>query len=246
MTGKGPRSRRFCAGFTLLEVIISMALIAAVCGFLAAITGQWLPNWNRGLARVQSSAQLALGLERVVADLTAAEYMPLAQQTSQVIFAGGRRSVVFVRAALGPRAHAGLEFVRIAETLSDRGPAMVRTRAAFLPVVSDINDLESVSFNDGVVLIRAPYRLSFSYAGGDRVWRETWQASTQLPRAIKLTVADATGKILTASTATLIHASVPPECITMKSVVECVSSRERPSRTADGSSPQVPNAGQAQ
>ena len=68
--------RQSVAGFTLLEALISTALMAAILGAMATVTAQWLPNWNRGLAAISRNELLALGLERLVADLAAAEFDP--------------------------------------------------------------------------------------------------------------------------------------------------------------------------
>ena len=68
----GPRRRR---GFTLIEALFATALMGAILAALATVTAQWLPNWNRGFARVQRNELLALGLERLVADLAAAEFV---------------------------------------------------------------------------------------------------------------------------------------------------------------------------
>ena len=64
------------AGFTLLEALIATALMGIILATLATITAHWLPNWNRGFARVQRNEQLALAVERVIADLAAAEFVP--------------------------------------------------------------------------------------------------------------------------------------------------------------------------
>ena len=53
--------------------VLAMTLMVGVLAALATVTAQWLPNWNRGFARVQRAELLALGLERLVADLSAAE-----------------------------------------------------------------------------------------------------------------------------------------------------------------------------
>ena len=68
-----PRDAR--AGFTLIETLIATALMVAVLAALATITAQWLPNWNRGFVRVQRTELLSLGIERVVADIAAAQYV---------------------------------------------------------------------------------------------------------------------------------------------------------------------------
>lgn len=219
------------AGFTLIEALVATALMGFILAALATITAQWLPNWNHGVVRVQRNEQVALGLERLAADLAAADFIPANNQTRKPFFDGASRSVTFVRTALGPDTGPELEFVRIAEISSQRGPVLVRTRAPFVPGID-----RQPNFTDPVVLLRAPYRLSFSYAGTDRNWREDWREQVQLPNAVKLTVRDAaTQRTLSVSTATLIHVEVPVDCIAAKSLVECLTSTLRPSADADKS-----------
>ena len=71
MSPNNVRRRNRRAGFTLFEVLVAMALMGMILAFLATITAHWLPNWDRDIARLQRDEQLALGLERVVADLAA-------------------------------------------------------------------------------------------------------------------------------------------------------------------------------
>jgi general secretion pathway protein J len=220
------------AGFTLLEALVAMALMGLILTALATVTSQWLPNWNHGIVRVQRSDQVALGLERLAADIAAAQFIPASDQTRNPFFDGADRSIVFVRTALGPNTKPGLEVVRIAEVDSKQGPFLVRTRAPFVPGIDGIQPV----FSDPVVLLRAPYQLSFSYAGTDRSWREDWRAQVQLPNAVKLSVRDATTqRTLSISTATLVHAEIPVDCITARSLAECLASRLRPAGEGDKS-----------
>ncbi len=69
---KRRRARRSAAGFTLLEAMLALALTAAIVLSLATVTAQWLPNWRRGFASLQSADLLNLGLERIVADVSSA------------------------------------------------------------------------------------------------------------------------------------------------------------------------------
>ena len=108
-----PRPRA-TAGFTLIEALLATALMGAILAALATITAQWLPNWNRGFARVQRAEHLSLGLERLVADLAAAEFVAAGRELPQPVFDGTELAVTFVRSALGPNARPGLEIVRIA------------------------------------------------------------------------------------------------------------------------------------
>src|SRR5262245_50722478 len=138
------------AGFTLIEAVVALALMGVILGALATITAQWLPNWNRGIARAQAHERLALALERVSSDFAAAEFIPIGGETRGVFFDGTDRSVILVRTAIGPNTAAGLEVVRVAETITDVGPVLVRTRARFAPGVPAITYPSEAKFTDPV------------------------------------------------------------------------------------------------
>ena len=50
-TGRGRRAS--VSGFTLFEALVATALMGVILAALTMLTSQWLPNWNRGIARVQ-------------------------------------------------------------------------------------------------------------------------------------------------------------------------------------------------
>jgi general secretion pathway protein J len=125
--------------------------------------------------------------------------------------------VTFVRTAFGPNTRPGLDIVSIKETADRAEPALVRSRATFAPGASTQRMLR-----DPVTLLRAPYRISFSYSGRDGVWRSSWLDASALPNAVRLIVRDtATGKTLSASTAALIHTQVPVACVGANADDDC-------------------------
>lgn len=208
------------AGFTLLEVLLATLLMTVILAALATVTAQWLPNWNRGIARVQRAERLATGLDRIVADLSVAEQMTVNGDARTPVFDGAELSVTFVRTALGPSARPGLEFIRLIEKADAQGLALVRERAPFQPMPTD----GQIRFVDQVVLIRAPFRVSFAYAGPDRQWQPTWHGQSQLPDRIRIAVRDgATGQMLAVSTAVLPHINAPAECARAKNPTTCVA-----------------------
>jgi general secretion pathway protein J len=193
-----------------------------------------MPNWNRGFARVQRTELASRGLERLVADIAAAEFMPMHSGAQGPLFEGGELSVTFVRSALGPNARPGLEIVRIAETADERGLAVVRMRAPFAPLAPD-GGVQQTLFSDPVVLMRAPYRVMFSYAGADRAWRANWGNESQLPSAVRVTIRDATtGRSLAMSTATRIHINASAGCVRAKNTLDCVTPKAEGPGKADG------------
>jgi general secretion pathway protein J len=197
-------------GFTLIETLVAVALIGLVLSALASITSQWLPNWNRGIDRIQRSEAMALALQRIGADLAAAEYVPANREQRRPLFDGSELAVTFVRTTLGPNAKPGLDVVRIGETTERRDLVTVRSRAPFAPLPQASSLAEQIQFSDPVVLLRPPFRLSFAYAGRDRVWKSSWHDGERLPAAIMLTVRDtATERVLSVSTVASVHAEAP-------------------------------------
>ena len=199
-------------GFTLIETIVALALTGLVLSALASITAQWLPNWNRGIDRIQRSELMGIALQRIGADLAAAEYVPANRDSRRPLFDGTELSVIFVRTAVGPNAGPGLDVVRLGETTERREFVTVRSRARFTPLPSPPSLSEQLHFGDPVVLLRAPFRLSFAYAGRDRIWKSTWRDSETLPAMIRLTVRDAaTQRVLSVSTVAPVHVQVPSD-----------------------------------
>jgi general secretion pathway protein J len=208
------------AGFTLIEALLATLLMGVILSALATVTSQWLSNWDRGFARLQSVDLLAAGLDRLVADLAAAEIVTAGGANVMPVFDGTELGVIFVRTPLGPNTFTGLEVVRIDEASDNRGRALVRSTAPFAPITGDLRES---NFSNPVVLIRAPYRVSFSYAGPDRVWRDSWRAAAQLPRAVRVSVRGAAGtRILAVSTSTFINAELPARCAAAKTAAECL------------------------
>lgn len=197
------------SGFTLIETLAAMALMGLIVSALAMITSQWLPNWNRGFDRVQRSESVSIALDRIGADIGASEFMRANRQTKNVLFDGSELSIVFARTSLGPNAKPGLEVVRIAETADSQGGVLTRSHAVFAPGAE-----QQPNFADPVVLLRAPYRVSFSYAGPDRVWKSSWHESQTLPAAVMLTVRDAaTERPLPFSRVAVIHVDASAESV---------------------------------
>ena len=228
------RRRSRIAGFTLVEAMVATALMGMILAAIATVTAQWLPNWNRGFERVQRVELLAVGIERIVADLSAAEFITAGTASRVPVFDGTELSVTFLRTAIGPNTRPGLELVRIAETAGERGLMTVRTRARFLPIGRDGVDVQPAP-TDPVVLVRAPYRVTFSYAGVDRVWRNVWRGQGELPKAIRVQLRDAaTDRTLAASTATIVNADMPADCVLSEVIADCLNRPAAPQPGAGG------------
>jgi general secretion pathway protein J len=230
MSARARRNFADEAGFTLIEVLMATLLMTVILGALATVTAQWLPNWNRGMARVARAERLAIGLERIAADLSVAEMMPINADANAPLFEGGELSVTFVRTAVGPNTRPGLEIIRLIEKADAQGLALVRERAPFAPMPGDAQ----LRFADQVVLIRSPFRVSFSYAGPDQVWQKEWRGQRQLPDMIRIAVRDiGTGQLLSVSSAAIVHINAPAECARAKNAAQCLAARLNPDADKD-------------
>jgi general secretion pathway protein J len=213
-----PRSGE--AGFTLIEMLVAVMMMVFILVALATVTAQWLPNWNHGMARVERDERLAFALNRVVEDLAVAEFVPANTTVKTPYFDGSELDVSFVRTAIGPSSRPGLEIVRFQEVADAGGPALVRTRARFVPM--DANT--QVRLADPAVLIRSPYRVTFAYAGSDDTWQPSWRNAVELPKRVRIIVRDGvTQQRLAVSTAALVHVDTPAACVREKNVTQCLA-----------------------
>jgi general secretion pathway protein J len=239
MTATTTQRRAGEGGFTLIETIVALALMGLVLSALASVTAQWLPNWNRGVDRIQRSEVLGIALQRIGADLAAAEYVPANRDSRRPLFDGSELSVMFVRTSLGPNAGPGLDVVRLGETTDRKEFVMVRSQARFTPLPSASSLSEQMHFGDPVVLLRKPFRLSFAYAGPDRIWKTTWRGADKLPAMIKLTVRDSgTERVLSVSTITPVHVQAPSDCVKPDGCDDKDKTDDK-----SGASPNAPDAG---
>lgn len=194
------------SGFSLIEALVALALTGLVLSALANITAQWLPNWNRGIDRVQATEQVGIAIQRIAGDLAAAEFVPASRELPRPLFDGSAFALTFVRTALGPNSGIGLDVVRIGEAEDQGRMVTVRSRAPFGPLPTGASPSEQIHLSDPVVLLRSPLRLSFSYAGPDRVFRDSWKGQEKLPVTIMLTIRDgATGRVLSVSSVVPVH-----------------------------------------
>jgi general secretion pathway protein J len=233
-------------GFTMIEALVGVALMGLILSLLATVTAQWIPNWRAGFARIQTADLAALALDRLTADLAAAEFIsPIGQ--GRPLFYGSASEVTFVRLPLGPKpttgpAPTGLEIIRFADSEKDGG--LVRSRIPFSPESSVGVSTPDFEFSDASLLLRAPFKVSFGFAGPDRVWADDWTNSTTLPAAVRITVRNAySDRILAVSTATLVHINAQAACASNTADSQCNDKSAPGSAPAPAPNPDQPAAG---
>jgi general secretion pathway protein J len=221
------------AGFTLVEALVAVLLMSVIMAALAAVTAQWMPGWERGIGRLQRIDTLAAGLDRLTGDIAAAEIVSAQADKAPPLFDGRELSLVFVRPTLNPNSTGGLEIVRLAQTSDDRGPVLVRSTAPFTPDAAYVGASDAIAFANPVAMLRGPYSISFSYAGADRIWHDTWRQQPILPRTVRVRLRDlATLTTLAISTTTPIFAEVSPSCVVAATTAQCPELAQTPTAIA--------------
>jgi general secretion pathway protein J len=197
-------------GFTLIEALVALALTGLVLSALATLTAQWMPSWNYGLDRIQQSEMIGISMQRITADLAAAEFVPPSGASQKPLFDGTPQSVTFVRTSLGPNVGVGLDVVQISEGMDAGHLVTLRSRAPFAPLSPAGSLYEQIHVSEPVIMMRPPLRLSFAYAGPDQAFQDSWHDMDTLPTAIMLTLRDsASGRVLSVSTVSPVHVNAP-------------------------------------
>lgn len=211
------------AGFSLVEGLAALALTGLTMAGVASLTAQWIPGWNRGVHKVQQADLFGVALERIVSDISAAQFITPEASSNAPFFDGAANALTFVRPSLNPSELPGLEVVRFKPFADERGAGLLRQRARFTPLPPSVTPGAELAFTESVVVLRTDAAFSFSYAGRDGVWRQRWADSKALPRRVRIDVVDrAAGAVLPVSTTALVRVNVPPRCAVATSYRQCI------------------------
>lgn len=216
------RARAACAGFSIIEGLVALALTGLILSGVSILVAQWMPGWNRGFHKAQQTDLYAVALDRIAADLTEARYVTGSARDNNMFFSGEAEAVTFVRPTLDPGAKPGLEVVRITTVADKAGVRIVRRQARFSPLPPGVLAAQGLAFASTGVLLRANARVAFSYADMEGRWRAQWDDPATLPARVRIELRDlATGAPLAPPTTTIIHAEAPARCATARSLRLC-------------------------
>lgn len=228
-----------CAGFSILEGLVALALTGLIMGGISTLIAQWMPVWNRGFHKVQQADLYALALDRIVADLGEARYVTGGSQDDVQFFNGAPDAVTFVRPTLDPGERPGLEVVRISSVREKTGLRLVRRRARFTPLPPGVSAAQDLRFTSVAILLRASSRIAFSYADAEGRWRPTWDDAGALPSRVRVEMRDPSNMQIVLSTTAVIHADAPARCASAPSTASCRQSGPQPGQLPRaGSNPQ--------
>lgn len=216
MSGRGGAHGPAADGFTLIEALVALAIGGFVIATLATVTGQWMRNWQVGIPVLQRSQALVTGLDRIVADVAAARFMPAG--TTGFVFTGEPTAITLVRQTLPVETPAGLEIVRLAAVPGGGEVTLARSRSP-LPFGSSLGAPSDAA---PVTLLRQPDAVRFAYADAGQAWQTSWRVPARLPRLVRIEVIDRrSGRAVLPPVVVRLHADAPLTCATMQAGKLC-------------------------
>jgi prepilin-type N-terminal cleavage/methylation domain-containing protein len=179
--------RRGAAGFTLIEVVIALTLVAALLAIMFSGLRVGLAAWRQGdaraeqLQRVRSLNQL---LVRAIGGAHPYRVDAAGPDPAPPAFQGERDRLTFVTARPPVPLAAPLAFTAVSLSLEDTG---LTIREAALPSRAPFGALVPVLADPGVSAMQLRY-----LRGADRTWAERWDgaAEQELPAAVEITLTD--------------------------------------------------------
>jgi general secretion pathway protein J len=185
-------------GFTLLELIIAMMLLALMSSLLFGTLSLSANSWDRGEAKAVQVSDMRLTEEFLRQSLTAQHPLRLHKALEQPLFFQGTRESLAFAAVLPGIVGGGIYYFRLAVTPS--GDASRLTLARVIPDYTaitppDFAGAEQSVLADGIAEVRFGYfgRDADSNETNTPSWRDRWDDPQILPLMIRVDVTPAKG-----------------------------------------------------
>jgi general secretion pathway protein J len=198
MTTAEAKMNRRIAGFTLIELMVALLLLALMSSILYGSLSLSATSWDRGEAKAEQAGDMRQTAEFLRQALAAEHPLRLHKAVDQpLVFAGASDSLAFAGATPG-RVGGGIYYFRIALAPSGDSSKLLLSRT-----IPDYSALKAPSFDaaDASVLADGIAQLKFSYFGRDPdaidavepTWRDHWDDPQILPLLIRMDVTTAQG-----------------------------------------------------
>ena len=181
-------------GFTLIELVVAMALLATMMLLLYSGLSFSVRSWDAGDVNGRRTADRRIGenfLRREISEL-----FPMRWKEANVVkfaFEGEKDHLRFVSSRPAGLAQGGLSLVSL-EVVDEGGTSRKRN----LVMRRAMPDEEQKSFSpldkaEATVMIAGVQGISFEYFGSENdftppQWSETWKPANRIPEAIRLRI----------------------------------------------------------
>lgn len=203
MKARGPtpqplRTWRRTRGFTLLELVVALLLLALMSALLYGSLSLSANSWDKGEAKAQQASDMRLTEEFLRQVLSAQHPLLFHKVADQPLYFLGASDSLSFAAALPARAGGGMYYFHVALT-----PAGETSRLTLARLRPDYGATALPEFGDAEksVLADDVASLQFAYFGRDpdsneivaATWRDRWDDPHILPMLIRMEVKPARG-----------------------------------------------------
>ena len=186
------------SGFTLLELIVAMMLLALMSSLLYGTLSLSANTWDRGEAKAARAADMRLTEEFLRQSLTAQHPLRMHKVVDQPLYFQGARDTLAYAGVLPGGAGGGVYYFRLAVT--PNGDTSRLTLARVIPDAA-ATSLPGFDGAEQSVLADGIAEVHFSYFGRDAdsnlvnapTWREHWDDPQLLPLVIRVDVTPTQG-----------------------------------------------------
>lgn len=179
------------AGFTLVEVLVSLVISAAIMAGLTTLASSVNLGWSSVARKLSAQEMVGNGLAIAAGDISRIERVADYELTEPVFrFRGVPFSMTFIiseRPASGAR---GLYWIYLYTRKTSSGMALVRTR---VPFDTTSGTVPAVGWADEVILMEGALSFDFSYRAGRserETWHRDWTERNSLPGLVKIRMSD--------------------------------------------------------
>jgi general secretion pathway protein J len=175
-------------GFTLIEMLISltvMAVILMLTGGALRVMGR---NWDANAARIETLDMVSRAFDLLARDTANLQRITQASGPPAYPFSGTADGLAFVALEPPQPGEAGLYFIAYRQSLNGTAAELIRMRAPYQP---GMDRFPGATAANRVALLTGPYAYRFSYgsiAGGRQSWAAEWNFANRLPNIIRLDV----------------------------------------------------------
>lgn len=179
-------------GFTLLEVVVALALLAGMLLLLFAGLRMGVRSWDAGVERGDKSDQMLLAYSFMRKELTAAFPWRLKDPLSvKLAFKGERQSLRFVSMRPAEIGGGGLAFVSFdydGPRAQEKAGRLVMRRTI---AAADAKDLDALGEAEKFTLMEGVTEAQFEFFGAENdtstpTWSDHWDFPQRLPSHVRL------------------------------------------------------------
>jgi len=188
------RTRSRAGGFTLVELIVALVLMAGMAAVLFGSLSLAARSWDGGEAAAHRSSDMRAAESYLRAQMSAQYPQRLFKAAdAPLLFAGERDEIRYVAAPPARVGEAGVYYFRVAVARTGEKSQLVQER-----VIPDREALQAPEFGDAersvlaedIAEIRIGYfgRDANAVAAEDPTWRDRWDDRQQLPLLVRIDV----------------------------------------------------------